>query len=106
MDIRGFRLITGEELIAEVLKEPELFSTDKGSNNWILKNTVQMVVVNGKDGKATYGFAEYPTWSEDKVMSIRDEHVLFSCNPLTEFSQQYDKTFGVGLILPPTRLVS
>lgn len=103
MDIRAFRLVTGEDLVAEVVE-------DGGATGgmWKVNNPVQLAMVPSREDptKPTYGFVPYPAYSDEKTLEFHASKVVFVVVPAREFTQQYDRLFGAGLILPSSKLVS
>ena len=100
MDIRAFRLITGEDIIAEVV-------SNKG-DWWDLKNPVQLAMLPSKADptKNTFGFVPYPSYTEAKEIRFNDHHIIFVITPAKEFIDQYDRIFGAGIIMPSSTIIS
>jgi hypothetical protein len=94
MDIRILKLVTGEEIMGELVE-------DGGSIT--LKNPVRVAVMPGRDGNANVGFAPFPSYTDeikDAEFDFRLEHVVYSYTPAKEFCNNYEQIFGLGLILP------
>ena len=94
MDVKIFKLVTGEEIMGEVVGDGGKFT---------VKNPVLVAVMRGKDGVPNVGFAPFPTYSEEvknKTIDLRLEHVVYSYTPAEDFKQNYDSIFGLGLVLP------
>jgi hypothetical protein len=94
MEIRILKLVTGEEIIGELI-------TDGGK--FRIKNPVIVAVMRGKDGTPNVGFAPFPTYAEevkDAILEFRLEHVVYSYVPAADFCKNYEQIFGLGLILP------
>ena len=88
------KLVTGEEIMGEVLYSGEKFT---------LKNPVMIAVMRGKDGMPNVGFAPFPTYSpesKDKTIDFKPEHVVYSYTPAEDFCKNYEQIFGLGLVLP------
>jgi hypothetical protein len=100
MDIRAFRLITGEDIIAEVV-------ANKG-DSWDLRNPVQLAMVPSQADptKNTFGFVPYPSYTDVKEIRFLDQHLIFVITPAKEFIDQYDRIFGVGIIMPSNKVIS
>ena len=95
MKILAFKLITNEELLAEVETESE--------PEFILCNPVGIAVVRGKDGQPNVGFAPFPLHSEqkpDSTIAISKKNVVYSYVPAEDFISNYNQIFGTGIILP------
>lgn len=97
MNVKAIRLITGEDVISEI--------EDLGST-WTLKNPVQVSVVpNRSSNQPTFGFMPFPLTSNAKEITIKVEHVIFSCEPAEEFLAQYNQLFGSGIVTPTKSLI-
>ncbi len=94
MDIRILKLITGEEIIGEVIHDGGKFT---------IKNPVMVAVMRGKDGMPNVGFAPFPSYGEEiknRTVDFRLEHVVYSYVPAEDFKTNYNQIFGAGIILP------
>ena len=91
-NIKIIKLITGEELLTEVLDIGATVS---------MKNPVRIVVMPNKIDPKTpnIGFAPWAEFSDDKTFYIDKSHVLAIINPIKEFINQYNSMFG-GLVVP------
>lgn len=97
MSVLSIRLVTGEDIVAEV--------EDTGTGV-TLTNPVQVSMVpNRGGGHPTFGFMPFPLTSNDKEITIKKDHVVFTCAPADEFLNQYNSLFGTGIITPPKQLI-
>ena len=93
--IRGFKLITGEDVVAEVL------AGGGGVTN--LKNPVLIVVQPGVGGGAQLSFAPFPPFSKEsktKEVTLRNDHVVYIYEVQQEILNGYNSLFGSGLVVP------
>jgi len=98
MKILAFKLITNEEVLAEVETESE--------TEFVLCNPVGIAVVRGKDGQPNVGFAPFPIHAPQKpgsVVALAKKHVIYSYVPAEDFITNYNQIFGSGIVLPPTK---
>lgn len=97
-NIKLIRLVTGEELIAEVVLDTGLKLT--------IKNPIRIVVMPGKTNpqQPTIGFAPWMEFAEDKEFVLDNSHVLVIMTPIKEFIQQYNSTFS-GIVVPQSNLI-
>ena len=101
-DIKLVRLITGEELIAEIV------SYNAVDRNVVIKNPIRFMLVpsKGNPNNPTVGFAPWQEFSDDTTFTLDKSHVLAIMNPIKEFKAQYRASFSKiltpkpGLILP------
>jgi len=98
-NLRLIRLISGEELMAEVLSET---NTDIS-----IKNPVRVVLMPNKlDPKTpTVGFAPWVEFSDEKEFTIHKAHVIVTMKPVQEFINQYNSMFGGIVSVPTTKLI-
>jgi hypothetical protein len=99
LNVKLIRLVNGEELIAEVVDQQGIIFADVIK----IKNPLRVVLIPGKSTpqNPTIGFAPWAEFSEDKEFELDKSHVLCIMNPVKEFSNQYNQTFG-GIITPKT----
>lgn len=95
MKIYAMKLVTGEELIGEIMIE--------GENEFVIKNPLGISIVRGKDGSPNVGFSPFPIHAEQKsdtTIALKREHIVYYYIPAEDFVKNYDQIFGVGIILP------
>ena len=94
-DIKGLKLITGEDVVAEV--------GVYGGEMTTLKNPVMIVVQPGVGGGAQLSFAPFPPFSKEsktKEVPLRNEHVVYTYEVQQEILNGYNSLFGSGLVVP------
>lgn len=97
-NLKILKLITGEEILAELLPSSEAVV--------IAKNPVRVVVIPSRvdPEKPQIGLAPWAQFSDDKTFTIDKSHVLTIMTPIKEFETQYNSLFG-GIITPPKLIV-
>jgi hypothetical protein len=98
-NIKILKLITGEELLAEV-------SDSVISDKILIKNAVRIVVMPNKLDPKTpnVGFAPWADFSDDKTVTLDKSHIIAIMSPIKEFVNQYNSMFG-GLVVPTSNLI-
>jgi hypothetical protein len=98
-NIKILKLITGEELLAEV-------SDNVVSDKILIKNAVRIVVMPNKLDPKTpnVGFAPWADFSDDKTVTLDKSHIIAIMSPIKEFVNQYNSMFG-GLVVPTSNLI-
>lgn len=98
MSVKIIKLITGEEILAEV--------KDEFINPLPIKNPVRIIVMPNKIDPKTpnIGFAPWAEFSDDKEFVLDKSHVVAIMTPITEFVNQYNSMFG-GLVVPKSNLI-
>lgn len=103
INVKLVRLITGEELIAEIMPSSDTVVK--------MRNPVRIVIIP-QDPRLQYdpnrkeqiGLAPWATFTEDRIFMVDKSHVLCIMNPVKEFINQYQTMFG-GIITPSTGLL-
>lgn len=101
MDIYILKLVTGEEVLGEVI------DSDR-DGYWRLRNPVGVAIVRGQDGQPNVGFAPFPLHAEQKSgfeIDIAFSNVVYSYVPADDFINNYDQLFGTGIVLPNKKLI-
>ena len=98
LNLKLIRLISSEELMAEVLNET--------STEIKIKNPVRVMIMPSKTDPATptVGFAPWMDFSEEKEFTIHKAHVIVMMKPVQEFINQYNSMFG-GIVAPSSKLI-
>ena len=97
MNAQIIKLITGEELLAEVVGDDTMVR---------VKNPVRIVVMPNKIDPKTpnIGFAPWAEFSDDKEFTLDKSHIVAIMTPIKEFVNQYSSMFG-GLVVPKSNLI-
>ena len=98
-NLKLIRLISGEELLAEILSETTTDVT--------LKNAVRVVIMPSKTSATTptVGFAPWAEFSDEKEFTIHKAHVIVTMKPVEEFINQYNNMFGGIVSVPTSKLI-
>lgn len=93
MTLKVIKLVTGEELLAEmkVMDEAPAFQ---------LTNITQLRMIPTMTGQAQIALLPYPLASSDKDMIIAEQHVVYCVNPNEDFVEQYRQAFS-DIVTPP-----
>jgi hypothetical protein len=97
-NIRLIKMISGEDLIAEVVVQT--------GNEIIVKNPVRVVVMPSKTNpqSPTVGFAPWAEFSDEKQFTIHMNHVIVTMKPIQEFINQFNSMFS-GILLPEKKII-
>jgi hypothetical protein len=98
-NLKILKMISGEELLAEILSETD--------TQLELKNVVRVVVMPTKTNPQTptVGFAPWADFSEQKEFTIHKAHVIVAMKPVQEFINQYNSMFGGIVAAPSSKLI-
>ena len=100
MAIKGLKLVTGEEVIADV--------ENSGDNRLKLTNAVRLQVIPPQVSGAqpSMGFVPFPTFGEQRQSILLEPlHVAYMYDPVEDIVTNYKQTFG-GIITPPKQLIT
>lgn len=96
-NIKSVRLVTGEDIVCDLI-----IVDDKA----ILKNPVQLMAIPSRSGgQPSFGFMPFPLMSNDKEVSVKLSHVVFTCDIAEDFLNQYNSVFGSGIVVPPKDII-
>jgi hypothetical protein len=93
LNVKLIRLVTSEELIAEVITNSD--------NKLVIKNPLRVMIIPSKTTpqNPTVGFAPWCEFTDDNTIELDKSHILCIMNPIKEFMNQYNSAFG-GIITP------
>ena len=97
-NIKLFKLMSGEEVLAEVVSEPSYTS-----NKYDLKNCIRIVYYDTGKGVST-GFAPFLPMSADEQISIKESSVLVEVTPKDEVLAEYTRIFS-GIVIPTNQSI-
>ena len=94
MTVKIIKLLTGEDILAEVPLE--------NVDPLVIKNPVRIIVMPNKIDPKTpnIGFAPWAEFSDDKTFTLDKAHIVAIMNPIKEFVNQYNSMFG-GILINP-----
>ena len=95
--IKCLRLVTGEDVMGDVECVDGIVT---------ITNPIQVTMVPNRGGsnQPNFGFIPFPLVSNDKVILIGSNHIVFTCEPAEEFLNQYNSIYG-GIITPSKRII-
>jgi hypothetical protein len=94
--IKIFKLITGEEIVAEVVSETE--------DSVSLKNCVALVLQPSRDGKLSFGFVPFGAMVDGDI-TIGKDKLVFTADASDDLKNNYNSMFG-GIVTPPKTLIT
>ena len=90
--IKIVKLITGEELIADVTGNGVTMTLSKPC-------ALQMVPSRQNPDTPMIGMFPYAAYTEDHCIDVDIDNIVWDANPVTELYNQYNSTFGTGIQL-------
>ena len=95
MSVKVLKIVTGEEVIGEVV------SND--ANLISLKNIVAIVLQPTRDGKLSFGFIPWGSMIDGPITLKHSDLVYFE-NPTEDLLNNYNSMFS-GIVTPPKNLI-
>lgn len=95
MNIKTFRLTSGEEIVGDLV--------DDVNGRLLVNSPLRIQLGQNAQGQIQLGFAEWPEFSDDQS-PVEIPHSALACFPRAAYSQiesQYSSTV-TGIIVPPT----
>lgn len=89
--IKLFRLISGEEILGEILQ------SSTGTHR--IKNPCVIVIGAGPDGKPSLNMQPWLLFSTEKEVTLKDKHVLFVTGVDIKIENKYNEIFGSGIVI-------
>ena len=93
-DVKLIRLITGEEIIAEVL--------DWKNGVMTIQNALVVIPQQGQVGFAPWATVIHPEMPE---IGLDMKHVIYSVEVAEPVVKQYNEIFGSNIVLPEKQLI-
>ncbi|WDS60925.1 hypothetical protein SBM1_00052 [Synechococcus phage S-BM1] len=93
-DVKLIRLITGEEIIAEVL--------DWKNGIMTIQNALVVIPQQGQVGFAPWATVIHPEMPE---IGLDMKHVIYSVAVADPVVKQYNEIFGSNIVLPEKQLI-
>ena len=91
MNIKLLRLVTGEDVLTEIL--------DAGDVAYKIKNPLIVYIRPTETGVPTVGMSQWIPYSADKEFTIKNDKVVVVSEPAEDIRSQYDRIFGSGIVL-------
>lgn len=100
-NIKMFRTISGEDVIAEIIDSEEEFLN--------CKNIIQLMLIPSKANpqEVNYGFAPYPQYARPKseaIVSFNKNNIVFFVDIDEDFLEQYNAVFN-NIVAPSAKII-
>lgn len=103
MAINGIKLVTGEEIIADVS------ATQEGRLKLTNPVKMQMVPPQIAGGQPSMGFAPFPSFGvqkKDSFTLVEPLHVVYMYELDEELMNHYNQVFGSGIVTPSKQIIT
>jgi len=100
VEIRTLKLITGEEVIAEIVSYDDSYLAVRNPHT----------LAQTPDGKMAF-MPWHPVSHDamdntDRTRSFKQTHIMDEAEPLDNIKKMYEQVFGVGLVVPDKKIVT
>jgi hypothetical protein len=96
--IKLFRLVTGEEVVGEILESTNEFHH--------IKNPCAIGIAMNSTGQPTLNMHPWLMFSTEKSVTIKDTHVLFVSDVDIKIQNKYNEIFGSGIVIAKQSIVT
>lgn len=92
MNVKLIRMVTGEDLIAEVLVQ-----TDQ---NITIKNPCVIILRPTQSGNANISITHWVPYAESNEFTLALDRTVFVVEPAQDLLNNYNSAFGSGIVVP------
>jgi hypothetical protein len=97
MTVKAVKLMSGEEVVGEVIHEENDVTT--------LKNVLMIMIQRDKEGNLNIGFVPFaPYLGKEATFEFSTDKVMFVKEVDTQMANMYNSVFG-GIVTPPKTLI-
>lgn len=90
--IKILKLVTGEEIIADVTTNDDFLKLDKPC-------ALQIFPSRSDPQQPQMALIPYAAYTEDHVVNVKETDVIWSEPPIKELYNQYNSIFGNGIVV-------
>ncbi len=91
-NLRILKLITGEEIVGNI--------TERISGLISIENPCLLAIAMGPNGKASLQMQPMLIFSEQKVVELQLNHVIYNVSVAQEIQNKYNEIYGSGIVMP------
>jgi len=96
-NLRILKLTTGEEIVGDLVEEtPEKYR---------MENPCVLGIAMASNGKASLQMQPMLLFSEQKVVELKNSHVLYNVTVAHEIKNKYNEVYGSGIVVPPQQSI-
>lgn len=90
MSVKVYKLVTGEDLIADV---------EVDQHGYLFSNPAQLILQQGQDGRVGAAFAPYAPYAKDNKVRIFKDYVMGEIEIDVKLINEYNRIFGSGIMI-------
>jgi hypothetical protein len=96
MNLRLIRLLSGEDVVGDLTVQDE---------DYRIENPVVLGLMMGQNGKPNLQMQPMLIFSEQKVVTLKANHVLYDVTVAPEIKNKYNEIYGSGIVVPPQQKI-
>lgn len=98
MKLKILRLLTGEEILGNILEESD--------THYTVENPCSIGLSMGQNGKPALNMQPMLMLTDQKQVSIKKDHVTFDVSVATEIENKYNEFFGSGIVVAKKSIIT
>lgn len=91
-ELRILKLTTGEEIVGNLV--------EKNGVAYRIENPCLLGIAMGPNGKANLQMQPMLLFSEQKVVELNRDHIIYDVSVANEIQNKYNEVYGSGIVLP------
>ena len=91
-ELRILKLSTGEEIVGNI--------TERSGDLISIENPCVLGIGMGPNGKASLQMQPMLIFSEQKVVELQLNHVIYNISVAQEIQNRYNEIYGSGIVMP------
>jgi hypothetical protein len=96
-NLRILKLTTTEEIVGDIVEET--------SEKYRIENPCILGIAMGPNGKASLQMQPMLLFSDQKVVELKNSHVLYNVSVAIEIKNKYNEIYGSGIVVPPQQSI-
>lgn len=97
-ELRILKLVTSEEIVG-VIRQSD-------ADHVRIENPCILGIAMTQSGKATLQMQPMLLFSEQKVVELKQSHILYSVSVATEIKNKYNEIYGSGIVVPKSSILT
>lgn len=98
-NLRILKLTTGEEIVGDLVE------VETGREIYRIENPCVLAIGMNQAGKAALQMQPLLIFSEQKVVQIKHDHVIYEVSVAQEIKNKYNEIYGSGIVLPTSQSI-
>ncbi len=96
-ELRIVKLSTGEEIVGNIV--------EKLGNVYRIEHPCLLGIAMGPNGKANLQMQPMLIFSDQKVVEINRDHIIYDVSVAIEIKNKYNEIYGTGIVVPPQQKI-